>query len=276
MKPKIGLLLAAFVPSLVCGIPMSAQSPLAPAAAAPSFSYSGDTGPGFWAETSPDCAATPSRRPSPVDIRRVVEDPKLAPLDFIRSETSFTLTNPGYTILAIPEDGTKLVLDHVPYTLAQFHLHTLSEHTVRGRHAAMELHAVFVSGGSRVVAIGVLYKIGRPNPFLAKLLKAGLPRKSTSPPMIVRRLNIEDAFTDTSSYYTYPGALTTPPCSPFVTFFVLKRSAEISPRQFEAFRGILGNNFRPLQPLNGRVIRATARRDDDGSGKDSSDSPSDQ
>ncbi len=191
--------------------------------------------------------------------------PKLAPLDFIRSETSFTLINPGYTIQAFPEVGTQLVLDHVPYTLRQFHFHTLSEHTIRGKHAAMELHAVFVSGDSRVVAIGVLYRIGKPNSFLAKLLKAGLPRKTTSAPVTVKRLDVEEAFTSTSSYYTYPGALTTPPCSPFVTFFILKRYAELSPRQFEAFRRILGNDFRPLQPLNGRVIRATVRRDDDDS-----------
>jgi carbonic anhydrase len=275
MKPKIGLFLAAFVPSLVCGIPMSAQSPLAQAAAAPNFSFSGDTGPGFWKETSPGCAMTPRARQSPVDIRRVVVDPKLAPLDLIRSETSFTMNNPGYNIRATPAVGAKLVIDHVTYTLAEFHFHTLSEHTVRGRHVGMELHAVFQDASSHVVAIGVLYRIGRPNPFLARLISAGLPRKSTSPAVIVHRLNIEDAFTDTSSYYAYAGSLTTPPCSP-VSWIVLKRFAQMSPQQFEAFRVILGNNFRPLQGLNRRVIRATARRDDDRGGENSSDSSSDQ
>jgi carbonic anhydrase len=94
------------------------------------------------------------------------------------------------------------------------------------------------------------------------LIAAGLPRKSTSPAVIVKRLDIEDAFTDTSSYYAYGGSLTTPPCSP-VSWIVLKKFAQVSPRQFEAFRSILGNNFRPLQAPNGRVIRTTVRRDDD-------------
>jgi carbonic anhydrase len=273
MKPKIGLLLAAVVPSLACGIPLSAQSPLVPAASAPNFSYSGDTGPGFWKERSPGCAMTPRARQSPIDIRRVVEDPRLAPLDLIRSETSFTLSNPGYNITAIPEAGAKLVIDHVTYTLKEFHFHTLSEHTVRGRHGGLELHAVY-QNGSHVVAIGVLYRIGSPDPFLARLIAAGLPRKSTSPAVVVKRLDIEDAFTDTSSYYTYAGSLTTPPCSP-VTWIVLKKFAHVSPQQFQAFRGILGNDFRPLQGLNGRVIRATERRNDDrsdegGSGQDGS------
>ncbi|MGI8771339.1 MAG: carbonic anhydrase family protein [Acidobacteriaceae bacterium] len=272
MKAKTGLLLSALLVGLVCAIPMSAQLvPLATQSdAAPPFSYSGDTGPGFWAEASPACAMTPRARQSPIDIRNVVEDPRLAPLDFIRSETSFTMTNPGYTIRAIPRAGTKLVLDHVPYTLVQFHFHTLSEHTLRGRHAAMELHAVFVDEDGHAVAIGVLYRIGRPNRFLARLIAAGLPRKTTSPAVTINRLNIEDAFTDTASYYNYSGALTTPPCSPSVNFILLKRFAQMSPKQFEAFRLILGNNFRPLQALNGRVIRGTVKRDDDASDQDSS------
>jgi len=217
---------------------------------------------------------TPRSRQSPIDIHRVVQDPKLEPLDLIRSVTSFAVSNTGFNIRAIPEAGTKLVIDHVTYTLKEFHFHTLSEHTVRGRHGGMELHAIFQDGGSHVVAIGVLYRIGSPDPFLARLIAAGLPRKSTSPAVIVKRLNVEDAFTDTSSYYAYGGSLTTPPCSP-VSWIVLKKFAQMSPKQFEAFRVILGNNFRPLQAPNGRVIRATVRRDDDasdeaGSGQDSS------
>jgi carbonic anhydrase len=44
-----------------------------------------------------------------------------------------------------------------------------------------------------------------------------------------------------------------------VSWVVLKQWAELSPEQFEAFRTILGNDFRPLQKRNQRVVRATAR-----------------
>jgi carbonic anhydrase len=40
-----------------------------------------------------------------------------------------------------------------------------------------------------------------------------------------------------------------------VTWIVLKKVAELSPQQFEAFRHILGNDFRPLQKRDGRVVR---------------------
>jgi carbonic anhydrase len=38
---------------------------------------------------------------------------------------------------------------------------------------------------------------------------------------------------------------------------VLKKEAGMSVTQYEAFRGILGNNFRPLQDRNDRVITKT-------------------
>lgn len=255
-KPNIGLLLIVLMPWLVSGIPTSAQ-----VASGLNFSYSGDTGPGFWAEINPACGAAPFARQSPVDIRRVVEDPKLGPLDLMLNETSFTLENPGYTVRATPQVGGMLMLNRVFFNLLQFHFHTLTEHTVDGQYGAMELHAVFQDPNSKNFAvIGVLYKIGKANRFLARLLTAGLPVKSSSLPVTVESLNIGDAFTDTSSYYTYPGSLTIPPCSENVTWLVLKQPAQMSAAQYKAFHGVLGNDFRPIQELNGRLIRGTVKR----------------
>jgi len=254
-KSNLGLLFVVIMPWLVSGIPASAQ-----VTAGPNFSYSGDTGPGFWVEINPACGTAPFARQSPVNIRRVVADPTLGPLDLMLNETSFTLTNPGYNVRAQPLDGGVLMINKVPFGLLEFHFHTLTEHTVDGQYGAMELHVVFQDPNTQNLAvIGVLYKIGRANRFLARLLTAGLPVKSSSPPVTVEKLNIGDAFTDTSSYYTYPGSLTTPGCSENVTWFVLKQWAQMSAAQFEAFHGILGNNFRPIQELNGRLIRGTIK-----------------
>ena len=88
----------------------------------------------------------------------------------------------------------------------------------------MELHAVFKDASSNFAVIGVLYSIGRTSPFLAKILSAGLPEKTTSPAVTVTGLNLGTAFTDLSSYYTYPGSLNTPPCSDNVTWLVIERS----------------------------------------------------
>jgi len=203
------------------------------------------------------------RPPIPVDIRRPIADPALGPLDLVLNVTAFTLTNPGYTIRATPGVESILFLNGVPFSLLEFHFHTLSEHTVDGQQGAMELHVVFRDPSANLAVIGVVYKIGSANSFLARLLGAGLPIKTTSPAVTVQSLNIGNAFTDTSSYYTYPGSLTTPPCSETVTWFVLKRWAQMSAAQFEAFRNVLGNDFRPIQQLNGRLIRGTVKQGDD-------------
>jgi carbonic anhydrase len=78
---------------LCCTLTVSAQAPKSSEGLA-SFSYSGDTGPGFWDETSSACAATSTSRQSPIDIDKVAVDRSLTPLDADLAGTTFTLTKP--------------------------------------------------------------------------------------------------------------------------------------------------------------------------------------
>ena len=263
MKTRVALV----VVWIVCGISTYAQVASALAGVdADDFAYSGDKGPGFWSELHDKkghdfsaCASTPTERQSPIDINTVVEEPGLAPLEVKFANAPFEIANLGYTIQANPAFGSSLTFDGREYRLLQFHFHTLSEHTVGGKHGVMEMHIVFMHSATDYAVIGMLYRIGRANPFLAKLISAGLPEQTSSLQSTVE-LGLQQALTNTSQYFTYPGSLTTPPCSPVVTWLVLKEWAELSPEQFEAFRHILGNDFRPIQKPNGRVVHATARR----------------
>lgn len=257
-----GAFLAGFIGCLLCcTLTVSAQRPNSAEGHA-TFSYSGDTGPGFWDEINSACATTSTSRQSPIDINKAEVDRSLTLLDTRLAETSFTLKNPGYTVIATPTTPGSLTLNGTTFKLLQFHFHTLSEHTINGRHSVMELHAVFQDENSNLAVIGVLYRVGRANPFLAKILSTGLPQKTMSEPVTVSDLNLANAFTDLSSYYTYPGSLTSPPCSETVTWLVLKQPAELSASQYAEFRKVLGNDFRPVQAQNGRIVRATPRRDD--------------
>ncbi len=76
-------------------------------------------------------------------------------------------------------------------------------------------------------------------------------------------INVAGALTNTSRYYTYPGSLTTPPCTETVTWFVLQEYAQLSSQQLDAFRRILGNNFRPLQKRNQRTVRSSVGEDNE-------------
>ncbi|XP_051553117.1 carbonic anhydrase-related protein-like isoform X2 [Myxocyprinus asiaticus] len=73
-------------------------------------------------------------------------------------------------------------------------------------------------------------------------------------------------------YWVYEGSLTTPPCSENVIWILYRYPLTISQMQIEEFRrlrshikgaellegndGMLGDNFRPTQPLSDRVVRA--------------------
>jgi carbonic anhydrase len=237
-------------------------------AQAQEFFYNGDHGPGFWGETPgwEACARNtePGARQTPIDIRETVADPHLRPLNLQILETEISLINNGHTIEQEYENGSQLMLNGAVFELQQFHFHTLSEHAVNGQRGVMELHAVFknLADGSMAV-IGVMYDLGRRNRFLDQLIDAGLPMKSGDETHSSHAIDLADGLTSTASYYTYPGSLTTPPCSETVTWFVLKHRATLSKSQFESFNHILGDNFRPLHDLNGRIVRSTVSRDDD-------------
>ncbi|MCO5611529.1 hypothetical protein L7F22_065782 [Adiantum nelumboides] len=57
------------------------------------------------------------------------------------------------------------------------------------------------------------------------------------------------------SYFNYMGSLTTPPCTEGLTWIVLQTAYTVSEEQVNATSIINGgNNARPLQPINGRII----------------------
>ncbi len=249
--------------TMVAGLASSAS-----AADGPSFAYSGDTGPGFWSETPgwETCARStePGARQTPINIRKATEDDSLGPLQLTLLDTELHLINNGHTIEQEYETGSSLNVGGAPFDLLQFHFHTQSEHAVRGKRGVMELHAVFRDAMSGDLAVvGVLYKLGKKSEFLADLMAEGLPEKAGDTVISHHEVNLSDALTDAGSYYTYPGSLTTPPCSEIVTWFVLTEQATMSQAQFKSFNNIMGNNFRPLQARNNRTVRVTASDDDD-------------
>lgn len=86
-------------------------------------------------------------------------------LDYARTG-DFTCENTGLTIQCLPKDGEaekfKLKAKGVEYKLANFHLHTPSEHQIGGVYHPLEVHFVHASGkagGLRPLVIAV-YSVG--------------------------------------------------------------------------------------------------------------------
>jgi carbonic anhydrase len=228
-------------------------------AAKHTFSYSGDAGPAFWSGLAPDWAdCSSNHRQSPINISAATVNRALKPLVLSLRPSRVRLVNDGHTVKLQYDHGSFIRWQGRSYTLLQLHFHTPSEHTVNGRRYSMELHAVFQNPNThKLVVIGQLYRLGHINRFLDRFDRH-LPQKSGDTTTLHRMVNAANAFVNTRAYWTYAGSLTTPPCSPTVTFIVLKRPATMSPRQLHGeFWRVMGDNFRPQQARNGRVIEST-------------------
>eukprot|EP00091_Calanus_sinicus_P025574 TRINITY_DN9813_c0_g1_i1.p1 TRINITY_DN9813_c0_g1~~TRINITY_DN9813_c0_g1_i1.p1 ORF type:complete len:102 (-),score=18.85 TRINITY_DN9813_c0_g1_i1:116-421(-) len=65
-------------------------------------------------------------------------------------------------------------------------------------------------------------------------------------------------------YFSYAGSLTTPGCNEVVIWIIFKNTLKVSSKQMAQFRelidvvgGPLVDNFRPIQPTNGRHVTLT-------------------
>jgi len=223
------------------------------------WSYSGATGPASWGALSPlylNCAS--STRQSPIDINGAVNDNALGPISFAGiHHHDVDLINNGHTIEQEYSAGSTISFNGKTWGLLQFHFHTQSEHTVGGAASAMEAHFVFKdAASSNLLVIGVLVNIGASNSFLA-LFEDTLPASKGDHVANTTSLDPTTFLTSGGAYWTYDGSLTTPPCSPIVTWVMLKTPATATAAQVQKFATIMHSNFRPVQPRNGRIISQT-------------------
>ena len=140
------------------------------------------------------------------------------------------------------------------YHLLQFHFHAPSEHRVAGDLSDMEMHLVHESENGMLAVIGILIKSGSINTAF-NLFWNYLPSTTGESKQIKDViLNAYDLLPSRKHTYRYTGSLTTPPCSESAKWFVLTTPIEMSHSQIAAFKSIMSDNNRPVQPLNGREL----------------------
>jgi carbonic anhydrase len=220
----------------------------------PHWGYDGPIAPESWGQLSPEFALCGlGRAQSPIDL--VGATPAaVAPVTYAYQPTPLVILNNGHTIQVNCGQPNGITLDGVRYDLLQFHFHAPSEHTVAGRHAAMEVHLVHRSAQGELAVVGVLIEHGAWHPGLAGVW-AHLPAK-VGPAQDIPGVSVDPQalLPPNRRGYRYEGSLTTPPCSEGVHWIVLADPIEMSPIQVAAFEAIMRGNYRPVQPLNDRTI----------------------
>src|SRR5690349_170782 len=138
-------------------------------------------------------------------------------------------------------------------TSCNFHFHHVSEHTINGKQYPLEVHFVHKAADGKMAVIGIMFVKGKSNLLFSQFLQHFPPPDHTySSPALI---NLVSLLPKNLRYYNYMGSLTTPACSEMVNWHVLKGTVEASESQIQQLAQILGNNHRPLQALNGRIIR---------------------
>ncbi|KAL9318203.1 hypothetical protein ACSQ67_014720 [Phaseolus vulgaris] len=226
-----------------------------------------EKGPSRWGELKKEWETCKSgKMQSPIDLssHRVKVVPKLGELKKHYKPQNATVKNRGHDIeLKWGEDAGSININATDFFLHQCHWHSPSEHTINGRRYDLELHMVHESksknGKTKIAVVGILFKIGRPDPILSKLSEI---IKSMGENEVEKKIGVFDPSEiklGGKKYYRYIGSLTVPPCTEGVIWTINKKIKSVSRAQVNLLREAVHDhaelNSRPRQALNKRGIQ---------------------
>lgn len=236
---------------------LSLAAPLAMAAdTAPHWGYERIVSPGQWSTFAPACSGDLQ---SPINLwSSSVQHGQQHRLKTSYTATTFEVVNNGHTLQAtpLPGDSNTIELDGERFTLAQFHVHTPSEHHVDGRAHDMELHLVHSSASGRTAVVAVFFDVGAPDDALTELFDRipGELAEVDNPLVLKEKIDPAMLLPTHSRVVHYIGSLTTPPCSEGVLWNIELEPRQLSRDQLDALRRVHPHNARPIQSFNTRTL----------------------
>jgi len=235
----------------------------APAHARPHWGYSDEDGPARWGKLSPDwalCGSGQSQSPvelggaKPAGAATLAFGYKPASLQIAHHEHVVDVLDNGHTIQVNYDEGSTIEIEGKHFELVQYHFHAPSEHTVEDRHFPMEMHLVHRSKTGEIAAAGVLIEAGIHNTAFDPVWQ-NLPDEPGERVHLEHvRVDVDDLLPRDRRTYRYPGSFTTPPCTEGVRWLVFTEPIQLSQAQIDAFKAIVKDNNRPVQPLEGREV----------------------
>lgn len=221
------------------------------------WSYTGQTGPANWASLS-DAYSTCGigQHQSPVDISNTKQT-YLPPLNFHYRTSVLSINREGGNLWVDYDAGSYLNIRGKRYRFIGFDFHTPGEHSFKGQTAEMEIHLHHLdSQGQRLIVAIPVVGGHRSNITLSRIWE-NIPQYNAL--RQYRRIGINPMFLLPSdrSYALYSGSETKPPCGEDVLWIVFTNPIRVASEDISRFHSIVGDNARPVQPLNNRVIVQT-------------------
>jgi carbonic anhydrase len=218
------------------------------------WSYTGTTGPNYWAKLSKNnVLCRDGHRQSPINITKSVKA-KFPPLEFNYHPIPLVIENNGHTIKVTADQAGNLKLGKTTYQLMQFHTHQPSEEAINGERSAMVVHLVHQGDNNNFAVVSVLVAEGNTTNPLLKQLVEFLPKQPGEIKQPQKQIDINQLLPEKKDYYTYEGSLTTPPCTEGVKWIILKQNVPIAAVDLLEYQKLYPHNARPLQPLNDREV----------------------
>lgn len=257
---------------------------------AASWGYGPTDGPATWAQKFP---LANGERQSPINIEKakVKHDKALSdkPLKIsYKPESGMCVSNTGSTFKADCKQESTVTggpLGDKVYRLTQFHIHwgaddsRGSEHTIDGKVFSAELHMVHWNSTSYksfeeasdksdgLAMLTMFIKVGKAHKGF-EAVSSQLQKISMKGDQVTIGSFDPSCLLpgNTSRYWTYPGALTVPPCHESVQFILFEEPLEFSADQMKALRSMhfgrdgsdcMVDNFRPPVPIGKRTVLAS-------------------
>lgn len=219
------------------------------------WGYDGKEGPDNWGDLENGKLCSIGTAQSPIDITGSKLDKSLPKLDFQYTPGEIDdIVDNGHSLQFDFKTGGKLLYGGKSYTLAQFHAHVESEHTIDGIRYPLELHFVHKADDGAILVIGVMVKEGELNSYFEKLSVFKSLKKEEKMNTKIE-FDPSKMFPAKKNYYRYAGSLTTPPCSEGVTWIVFKNPIYMTKEEIADIKQHLPkHNNRPIQSLSGRII----------------------
>jgi carbonic anhydrase len=218
------------------------------------WDYGDALGPSHWGDLKPEFAACKDgHHQSPIDIRNP-KQAALPPIDFEYKPSPLHIIDNGHTIMVNYSSGSFISIGEKKYALKQFHFHRPSEEKINGKGFDMTVHLVHADEDGKLAVVAVLLQEGEDNPLVHELWN-DLPKEKEKEEVLNGvQIDVGKLLPVDRGYYTFPGSLTTPPCSENVTWIVLKHPVTISAEEIARFSQLYRDDARPTQPLYDRVV----------------------
>lgn len=235
----------------------TANSKPAPGTPLP-WSYEGAAGPLSWGQLKPEfatCASGQRQSPIAIDDNSALQGPA-EPLSIDYKPSTGSVTHTGRTLQVEVLGDNTLSVRGTRYRLERVEFHHPAEERINGKGFAMSVHLLHRSADGQLATVAVLLEPGTASPAIDQIVtylpldvddRVGLPPAG---------LDLATLLPQDPRYYQFFGSLTTPPCTEDVLWIVFKQPMTVSASQLKLFGQLFPNNARPLQPVNGRVVRA--------------------